>query len=248
MKKVPVLIAAVFFVFTPAFAQEDNTINLGFYEIAKPNPVVDWVCDETEAVNHGATFVNVKSGDVISVSFYVLTRYEKQLGGEDEIIRFVDRRQNGLRRYRYLKNLDLVLVFALAPANSRNGNIFDRTVNSLRVYSDFPISPCVRLGRVKEQFQIIAEQEPSEVTNRYAEMLRAELNGRLEHHDTHCTGPINYLLGVMECYNSRWELYGAGFDSKKAMDYFQKAHEARPAAADPGRAIQIVKEKMGAVK
>lgn len=218
-------LAVALFLAAPAFAS--NTLNLGFYELQQPGSA-DWVYDDSGAPNHEARFVNSKTGNEIFVSFYVLTEYEKRFRTEEALIRFIDQGRSGVRRYRYVKEQNLVLTFIAKQSDPE----LVLLAQNVKIIPGFPISPCLRLGKMTKQFKKIADSGNPELADEYIESLKSSLNQRLAKGDKHCAAPINYLLGQIECYNSNWEA---------ARTYYKRALEARPNASEPAQAIEAIK-------
>ena len=224
MKTWTVLFALIF-TGIPVYASEP--INLGFYEL-KPPASVDWIYDDSGAPNHEARFVNSKTKNEITVSYYVLTEYEKRFKSPEAAAHFIDQDRTGFRRYHYVKEYDLFLTFTAKEPDPEVALLR----RSVKIIPGFPISPCLKLGKMTKQFQKIAASGNPELADEYQASLKSSLNQRLAGGDKHCAGPINYLLGQIECYNSNWE---------SARTHFKRAHEARPNASEPLQAIEAIK-------
>ncbi len=142
-----------------------------------------------------------------------------------------------LRKYVYISGQDIIFVMTLrtdrsAPERTDGYFYFHKWPTEINRMDASALSPCVRLGFIKQQFQDLAEAynngKNPKLIQQYADTIRIAATTRLAAGDKHCEGPLNYLLGTIESYNQDWELYGSGFNREAALKNFQNAEQVRP--------------------
>lgn len=192
---------------TFVYAAPFEMCDLGPVSVMRPDPA-DWSSDENLEINHQGIFVHQKSQDRLTLSFYAPTNFERKYG----IIHFVrknfesDFENEGWHtfiHYRYLANCDLVLIARLQTKSSEvtqspGFEYFRDWIRNVHINSDYPFSPCVRLGMIKDQFQKLSEAKHHAGDLRglasYAANLKAELENRIALNERHCFRPLHDLL------------------------------------------------------